>query len=436
MAINLPESNKPRVVIVGAGFGGLTLARKLQGKGYQIVIIDQHNHHQFQPLLYQVAMAGLEPSSIVFPIRRIFRKNVEVYIRMADFKGVEPERKRIRTNLGIVNYDFLVLAMGVKNNFFGNPHFEKLTYRLKSVADALLLRNAVLVDFEKALSERDFDSRQELIDIVIAGAGPTGVELAGALAEMKRFVLPKEFHELNLGELDIYLVEGAPRLLPTMSEQASEAAEKFLLKMGVIIKKNTKVVDFDGKTVFLEGGEEISSKKLIWAAGIMAPKIDGLPEEVSARGGRLKVNHFLQLEGFKDIFVIGDQAFMTEEDYPNGHPQVAQPAIQGGKHLAKNFRRMLRKKELKPFSYTNLGDLATIGRNKAVADLPAMKFQGFLAWLLWLFVHLKSILGVKNKIFVLINWIWNYVTYDQSLRIIIRHKAAREKEILQEELEE
>jgi len=423
MPINIPESALPRVVIIGAGFGGLTLARKLSSSNYQVVLIDRNNFHQFQPLFYQVAMAGLEPSSISFPLRKIFRGKSNVFIRLAEVQSVDPEGKKVNTSLGHVNFDILVLAMGVTTNFFGNDKLANLSLTLKSVGEALHLRNAILTDLERALTIRDYDERQSYIDIVIVGGGPTGVELAGALAEMRKNVLPAEYGGLISEEQDIYLVQGGSRLLMGMSEKASLKAHEFLTKMGVKVLTDTFVINADEKSVELQDGTKITSRKVIWAAGVKGRKIVGIPESLYSQNGRMKVDRYNVLAGYEDIYVLGDQAVMCTDMYPDGHPQVAQGAIQQARLLATNLKLSASGKPMKPFRYKDLGTLATIGRNKALADIPGFHSQGFLAWLLWLLVHLKSILGVKNKIFVLLNWIWDYFRYDPSLRVIIRQKG-------------
>ena len=423
MPINLPESKKPRVVIIGAGFAGLTLARKLNTRKFQVVLLDKNNYHQFQPLYYQVAMSGLEPSSIAFPLRKIFQKK-EVYIRMAEVHSVDLAANKVLTNFGLVNFDYLVFAMGAQTNYYGNENIKRHALPLKSVSEALSLRNTVLADYEAALTERDYNARQKLMDIVIVGGGPTGVELAGALAEMKRYILPKDYGELEASEIDIHLVEGGDRLLAGMSEASSKKAELFLTRMGVKVSKGVFVRDYDGTSVELSDGSTLLAHKLIWAAGIICPRVPGLSSEDYTSGNRIKVNAFLQIDGHPNVFALGDQAYLEEDRFPSGHPQVAQPAIQQARLLARNLNSNGRPK---PFKYRDLGSLATIGRNKAVADLPGFKTQGFWAWIIWLVVHLKSILGVKNKIFVLINWIWNYITYDQSLRLIIRPENTAEK---------
>lgn len=422
MPINLPETNLPRVVIVGAGFAGITLAQRLSNKFYQIVIIDRNNFHQFQPLLYQVAMSGIEPSSIAFPLRRLFSDKKNIHIRVAELITVNPEMKFLMTSEGLVNYDILILATGVTTNYYGNIQMESSTYSLKSVADALFLRNTILSDLEKALTIRDERLRQSYIDIVIVGGGPTGVEMAGSLAEMKKFILPNDYPELNAEEMDIYLIEGTNKLLASMSEKASIKSREYLEKMGVHVITNTRVVQYDGNEISLSDGRKLYTRKVIWAAGVVGKKIEEIPQESYSKSNRIITDVFNQVVGLKDVFAIGDNAYMEEGEY-KGHPQVAQPAIQQARRLAKNLNGKAIGKQMEPFHYRDLGSMATIGRNKAVADLPFMKTQGFIAWILWLVVHLKSILGVKNQIFVFLNWMWSYITMDQNLRIIVRHKT-------------
>ncbi len=430
MKINIPESDKKRVVIVGGGFGGFKLAQMLaRSKVFQIVLIDKNNYHQFQPLFYQVAMGGLEPSSIVFPLRKAFQKRRDVYIRVTEVSSVDTVNRHLVTPLGICNYDILVLALGANTNFYGNEKLAELSIPMKSVSEALFLRNKILSDYEKALSTTDYDKRQGLMDIVIVGGGPTGVEVAGALAEMKDFILPKDYPELNCEEIDIYLIQSAEQLLKGMSEKASLRALEFLTELGVKVKLNTRVADFDGEYVHMNDGTAIRSRKVIWAAGITANQIKGIPAEAITFGNRLKVNRINQVEGLGEVFAIGDMAYMEEEAYPKGHPQVAQVAMQQGKHLAENLLRLQKGQPTLPFHYHDLGSMATIGRNRAVVDLPHWKFQGAFAWLVWLFVHLFQILGVKNKLFIFLNWVWNYATYDQSLRLIIRPRVPRTGEM-------
>ncbi|NET32836.1 MAG: NAD(P)/FAD-dependent oxidoreductase [Cyanothece sp. SIO1E1] len=423
MKINLPETGQERIVIVGGGFAGLTLARKLAKSQYQVVLIDKNNYHQFQPLFYQVAMAGLEPSSIIFPYRKLFQHHKNVFIRMTEVNAVDLDKKQLQTPYGIVNYDHLILSMGVDTNFFGNEQIAKLAMPLKDVSEALLLRNKILEDYEKALVITDYEERQRYIDIVIVGGGPTGVEVAGALAEMKQFILPKDYPEMDISEIDIYLIQSGPRLLKGMSEEASEKALKFLQQLGVKVRLNTRVKDFDGDYAYMNDGTSIRTSKVIWAAGIKGNTIKGLPEESICRGNRLLVDDLHQVKGVENVYAIGDLAQMESEAYPHGHPQVAQVAIQQAKNLARNFKRKLKQKELSRFEYDDKGSMATIGRHRAVVDLPRFKFQGGFAWFVWMVVHLFAILGVKNKLFVFINWVWNYLTYDQSLRLILRAKT-------------
>ena len=420
MTINIPKTKQKRIVIVGAGFGGITLARKLAKKDYQIVLIDKNNYHQFQPLFYQVAMAGLEPSSIAFPLRKVFQNRKNVYIRVTTVEKVDHTSKTVHTLLGTLNYDYLIIAIGARTNFFGNEVLAKKAISMKSVSEALYLRNAILYDYERAVTTMDYKERQGLIDIVIVGGGPTGVEVAGALAEMKKYILPKDYKELNCKEIDIYLIQSSSRILKGMTDKASSKAEQFLKELGVKVMLNTRVTDFDGAFVHMDDGTKIQANKVIWAAGIKGNTIEGLPEKSLVWGNRLKVDRYNRVEGVEDIFAVGDIAYMEEEQYPQGHPQVAQVAIQQANLLAANILREEKQKEWKKFFYKDLGSMATIGRNRAVVDLPRFHFQGFFAWVVWLFVHLFALIGVKNRLFVFINWVWNYFTYDQSLRLIIK----------------
>jgi NADH:ubiquinone reductase (H+-translocating) len=426
MPLNIPQTNQKKVIIIGAGFGGLQLAQKLAGDDdFQVILIDKNNYHQFQPLFYQVATAGLEPSAISFPLRLAFHNDANVHVRVAQVTKIISEQNTIITDLGELHYDYLVLAIGADTNFFGNKNIEERALPMKSVGEALGLRNRLLESFEKALVSDNQDDRVGLMNVVVVGGGPTGVEVSGTLAEMKRHVLPKDYPELDFDLMQINIIESGGELLGPMSENAQRKSKDYLEQLGVNVRLNCRVTDFDGKYVYLNDGTTIRTNNLVWAAGVKANGVEGINPAVLARGGRMKVNRFNQIEGYENIFAVGDVAFMIEEKYPMGHPQVAQPAIQQGKLLAKNLKSLLRGNSPKEFIYKDLGSMATVGRNLAVVDLPFWHFQGFFAWLTWMFVHLIAIVGVKNRLLIFINWLWNYVTYDQSLRLIIRAKAPK-----------
>ena len=426
MPLNIPQTNQKRVIIIGAGFGGLQLAQSLADKDdFQVVLIDKNNYHQFQPLFYQVATAGIEPSAISFPLRLAFHNHPNIHVRVASVTKIISENNTIETNLGDISYDFLVMAIGEDTNFFGNQNIAEKALPMKSVGEALGLRNRLLESFEKALVSDNQEDRVGLLNIVVVGGGPTGVELSGTLAEMKKHVLPKDYPELDFELMQIYIVESGAELLGPMSKNAQTKSKEYLEQLGVNVMLNSRVSDFDGLYVHFADGSKIRTNNLVWAAGVKANAIEGINPSIIMRGGRMKVNNYSQVDGYQNIFALGDVALMTEEKFPNGHPQVAQPAIQQGKLLAKNLVSLIRGNQPKPFKYRDLGSMATVGRNLAVVDLPFLKFQGFLAWLTWMFVHLMAIVGVKNKVLIFINWLWNYVTYDQSLRLIIRAKSPK-----------
>ncbi len=427
MPVNIPETSQPRVVIIGAGFAGLKLAGKLYKHDFQIVLIDRFNYHQFQPLFYQVATSGLEPSAISFPLRKAFQKVKNVFIRITEVEKIVPEKKMIKTGLGTIWYNYLVLATGATTNFFGMKGFETNSIPMKSVSEALFLRNTLLENFEKAVTMRDETEVRKLLNVVVVGGGPTGVEVSGALAEMKKYVLPKDYPELDFSHMTITLVEANSHLLHGMSKEAGEKALIYLENLGVEVRLEHKVLNYNGEEVELEDRENFLTKTLIWAAGVKGQMPEGLDPNFVVRGNRIKVNDYNQIEEMPEVFAIGDIAYMETEAYPHGHPQVAQVALQQATNLSKNLLNIQKKENLIPFRYHDKGSMATVGRNRAVVDLPYLRFSGFIAWLVWMFVHLMSIVGVKNRLLIFINWMWNYLTYDQSLRLIIRPSSRENK---------
>lgn len=421
LSLNIPETNKPRVVIIGGGFGGINLAKKLSNKDFQIVMFDRNNYHGFWPLLYQVATAALEPEIIAEPLRKMFDEDYpDFHFRLVRVTHINPEAKTVTTLVGDLRYDHLVIATGTKPNFFGNEQIRKFSFPLKQIPDALNLRSQLLQVFEQASLISDPETRQSLLNFVIVGGGPTGVELAGSLAEMRKHVLPDDYPNVDFTMMNIFLVEGLDRVLPPMSPESSAKTQRYLEELGISIKLKTLVESYDGEVVTFKGGEQLRAHTLIWAAGVAGALVDGLPPE-SLERGRILVNTYNQVIGFTDIYAIGDIAIMKTGKYPYGHPGVAQPAIQQGRHLAKNLMRQLRQEAMTPFEYFDKGSLAIIGRLQAVADLPKNKhLGGFLAWMAWVFVHIYYLIGFRSKLVVLSNWIYRFFTYESGNRLIIR----------------
>ena len=412
-------NSSKRIIIVGAGFAGLRLAQDLEKSAYEILLIDKNNFHQFQPLMYQVATARLEPSSIAFPLRKVFQHSDNVRIRIADVERVDIVSKILHTSVGEFPYDYLVMAQGCTTNYFGNTEMERHAFPMKSIPEALQLRNRILQTFEDAVSKSG-DELQAMLNFVIVGGGPTGVELAGALAEMKTNILPKDYPDKDFSQLTIYVIESAPNVLNVMSDDSKKAAKNYLLEMGVKVMNNTLVKEYDGKTVLLGDGSTIEAKNVIWSAGIVGNKVEGFPDEAYTRGGRLVVNRYNEIIGVDDIYALGDIAWMVTPKYPTGHPQVASVAIEQGKVLAKNFKKLLHSEIREDYEYHDKGSMATVGKRKAVVDLPSFSFQGRLAWLTWMFVHLMLILSVKNKVITFINWASSYFSNDSTLRVMIK----------------
>ena len=419
--MNIPRSSFPRVVIIGGGFAGISLAKRLRNKNVQVVLLDKHNYHNFQPLMYQVATGGLEPDSIAYPIRKIVQEYKDFYFRLAEVREIDAENNTIYADIGELKFDYLVIATGSKTNYFGNKEIERNSMAMKTIPQSLNIRSLILENFEQALLTNDIDERHSLMNFVLVGGGPTGVELAGALAEMKKAILPKDYPDLDVRKMEINLIQGSNRVLDSMSENASEKAEKFLLDLGVSVWKNVRVTGYDGKTVTTNSDLSFDSATVIWTAGVQGALPHGLKADSFIKNvNRIKVNQYNQVEGYEHLFAIGDIAVMASEKFPQGHPMMAQPAMQQGRLLAENLIKIINKKEPKPFEYKDKGSMATIGRNKAVVDLPKFKFSGVFAWFVWMFVHLFSLIGFKNKAVVFLNWVYNYVRFDREARLIMR----------------
>ena len=416
----MSKNNLPKIVIIGAGFGGISIAKSFKNKPVNVLLIDKHNYHNFQPLIYQIATGGLEPDSIAYPVRRIFRNQANFSFRMANVISVNTESNLLHTTIGDVTYDYLVIATGSTNNYFNFEPVKQKLLTLKSIPDALNIRSYIYQNLEKALVEQDKRPIEDIINIAIIGGGPAGIELAGALAEMKHYVLPKDFPDLDLSKMEINLYEAAPKLLGAMSEDSSKMSLKYLIRLGVNVHLNSKVEAYDGTKLSLEDGSNFITDTVIWTAGVKASPIDGLSKEVITGGNRILVNEYNQIDTTENVFAIGDVAACVTPENPKGLPMLAPVAQQQGKLLSKNLIKLINKKPMTPFVYKDRGVMATIGRKKAVVDLPKWKFQGTFAWLVWMFIHIMSLVGFRNKFVAFYDWMSNYFTYDKPLGLIIR----------------
>ena len=424
--MNIPDIKLPRVVVIGAGFAGLKLSRKIDTNFYQLVLIDKNNFHTFQPLLYQVASAGLEPDSIAYPIRKILGRKKNTFFRLADVQKIQSDKKVVTTDIGDLKYDYLVVASGADNNFFGNKTVEANSLPMKSLLDALNMRSKILGNFEKALNANDLELRKELMNFVIVGAGPTGVELAGALAELRNKILPKDFPDLDFSKMNIHLIEASSRVLSSMSLTSSEKAFYYLKRLNVNVYTETFVENFTNNIVSTSGGKEFKCDTFIWAAGVSATFPDGIDTSKLGIHNRIIVNDKLELG--EDMYVLGDTALVKSDKYPDGLPMLGSVAMQQGAYLAKQFNRKAKNKSWNKFSYNDKGTMATIGRNLAVVEAGKFKFQGFFAWFVWMFVHLMLLVGFRNRVVVFVNWTWNYFRYNNGLRLIVRpYKKIRSK---------
>jgi NADH:ubiquinone reductase (H+-translocating) len=420
MSVKFENLPYPTVIVIGGGFGGLEIAKGLARKKYKVLVLDKNNYHTFQPLLYQVATGGLGSDNIAYPLRKIIGPMPNVAFRMAEVVQINQSTQQVITNVGEFRYDYLILASGSATNYFGNIDFQNFSMPLKSIPEALDLRSEFLQEFEKALVQQSLEHQKRALNFVIVGAGPTGVELAGAMAEIKKHVMPKDYQELSPELMEINLVEAGPRVLSAMSEKSSKNAQEYLEKLGVKVFTNTKVVSFQNGHLSLESGATMKTDTVIWTAGVKAISPEGFLVDQKLKSGRIKVDAYNRVENSSHIFAIGDVAGMQSEDYPNGHPMVAPVAIQQAQHLVKNLIKLSNGISMEPFKYKDKGSMATIGRNKAVVDLPNLHISGWFAWYVWMFIHLVMLVSFRNRIIVFINWAWNYISYDRAIRLIIR----------------
>jgi NADH dehydrogenase len=416
--MNIPQVDLPRIVVIGCGFAGLKFVQTINSKQYQVVLLDKNNYHTFQPLMYQVATSGLEPDSITYPIRKIFKGKKRFHFRKTTVESIDTEKREVHTTIGPIEYDHLVVALGATNNFFGNPDVERYAVPMKSLVESLQLRSMILQNFEEALNTSNIDEQNRLMNFVIVGGGATGVELAGALAELKQHVLPNDYPDLDIRRMQIHLVEGSDAVLAAMSDVASKKSYAFLRKTGVNIWLETRVQGYDGKIV-VTNKENFDSKAVIWTAGVKARTLKGL-ETGGSQNGRILIDDRGKAVAHEDVYVIGDMAEMRTDANPRGHAMLASVAGQQGDWLAKNFNAVSKGKEAKPFGYKDKGTMATIGRNKAVVDLKRFSFSGYFAWLTWMFVHLMLLVDYRNRLIVFMNWTWRYIKYDRGSRLIIR----------------
>ncbi len=409
---------KKKVLVIGGGFAGIQAIRNLDENIFDILLIDKLNHHQFQPLFYQVATSQIEPSSISFPLRNIFKSKKNVQVRLAEVLSINSSQNKVLTSIGEFGYDYLILAIGCRTNFYGNAAIEKNSFTLKTTYDAISVRNHIILTFEKIISASEAE-KEALLNLVIVGAGPTGVELSGAFAEIKRNILPKDYPGIDFSKFKIILVEGSKNTLNAMSDHSRKASRKYLEQMGVKVFTETYVKNYDGETLTFQDGESIKSKTVIWAAGVTGNTLDNIPEESLVHGNRIKVDRINKVSWADNIFALGDIAYMETPKYPKGHPQVANVAINQAKNLARNLKYIEKGRRTKEFEYKDRGSMATIGTHKAVVDLPFIKFGGYIAWIAWMFLHLMLILSVKNRLIIFINWAWAYIGKDTSLRLIL-----------------